>query len=57
MIAAGRAKYKVVEMPVVIYEREFGESSATWFQALNFTLKALGVWALQLHRPIKGPIR
>jgi glycosyltransferase involved in cell wall biosynthesis len=57
MIAAGRAKYKVVEMPVVIYEREFGESSATWFQALNFTLKALGVWVLQLHRPIVGPIK
>ena len=50
IIAAGRSKYRVVEIPADLMERSFGESSATSGSAFLFTLKGLIVSTLGLHK-------
>ena len=48
LISAGRAGYLVCEIPAPMRSRLVGESSAKPFQALKFTLKALGIVFLRL---------
>jgi len=52
VISAGRAGYKIVEIPAALKPREVGESTASTGSAIQFTLKGLGVALLGLHMPI-----
>jgi glycosyltransferase involved in cell wall biosynthesis len=52
VMSAGKGGYKVIEIPADITDREFGESSASTFQALSFTIKTLLVVVLRIHSPI-----
>lgn len=49
LIAAGRAGYGIVEVPVAMSERSHGTSSASVPAAVRFTIKSLGVFLLGLH--------
>jgi len=49
VISAGRANYKVVEIPATLRSRINGESTASSASAFRFTLKGLGVAVLRLH--------
>lgn len=52
VISAGRAGYRVVEIPAGLRERENGESTASTGSAVLFTIKGLGVWMLGFHKKI-----
>jgi glycosyltransferase involved in cell wall biosynthesis len=52
VMAAGRAGYKVVEIPAALRERAAGESTASIYQSVSFTIKGLVVALLRLHRRI-----
>ncbi len=52
VVAAGRAGYKVVEIPAALRERAAGESTASIYQSVSFTIKGLVVALLRLHRRI-----
>jgi len=52
VISAGRAGYKIVEIPAPLKPRKFGESTASTGSAFGFTLKGLGVAFLGLHKRI-----
>jgi glycosyltransferase involved in cell wall biosynthesis len=52
VVAAGRAGYKVVEIPAALRERAAGESTASVYQSVSFTIKGLVVALLRLHRRI-----
>jgi hypothetical protein len=49
VVAAGRAGYKVVEIPAALRKRSAGESTASIAQSVRFTLKGLVVALLRLH--------
>lgn len=49
LIAAGRAGYQIVEVPVAMSERAHGISSASVLDAVRFTIKGLGIFVLGLH--------
>lgn len=49
VVAAGRAGYKVVEIPAALRERSAGESTASIAQSVRFTLKGFVVALLRLH--------
>jgi len=49
LIMAGRANYKVREVPANIMERIHGESSATFLMALLFTIKVFATSLLHIH--------
>jgi len=49
LISAGRAGYKVCEIPAPMKQRAVGKSSASVLQSVQFTLKGLGVSVLHLH--------
>lgn len=50
VVSAGRAGYRVVEIPAGLRERTHGESSASTGSAVRFTLKGLGVAMLGFHK-------
>jgi len=52
VISAGRANYKIIEIPARLSPREHGESTASTVSAVRFTLKGLGVAILGLHTRI-----
>ena len=52
VVSAGRAGYRIVEVPAMLRDREFGESTASTGSAIRFTLKGLGVALLGLHRKL-----
>ena len=52
IISAGRANYKIIEIPARLSPREHGESTASTGSAVAFTLKGLGVAILGLHTRI-----
>ena len=52
VVAAGRAGYKVVEIPAALRERTVGKSTASIAQSVRFTLKGLVVALLRLHQRI-----
>ena len=52
VISAGRAGYKIVEIPAALMPREHGESTASTGSAVRFTLKGLGVAFLGLHKKL-----
>jgi glycosyltransferase involved in cell wall biosynthesis len=52
VIAAGRAGYRVQEIPAGLLPRENGESTATTGAAIRFTLKALGVALLGIYKKL-----
>jgi len=52
VVAAGRAGYKVVEIPAAMRERMAGESTASIGQSVRFTIKGLVVALLRLHQRI-----
>ncbi len=52
VITAGRAGYRVGEIPADITSREFGFSSASTFQAITLTFKVLVTVILRIHTPI-----
>jgi glycosyltransferase involved in cell wall biosynthesis len=52
VVAAGRAGYKVVEIPAALRERAAGESTASIYQSVSFTIKGLVVALLRLHQRI-----
>ena len=52
VVAAGRAGYKVVEVPAAMRERMAGESTASLGQSVRFTIKGLIVALLRLHQRI-----
>lgn len=52
LIAAGRAGYRIIEVPVAMSERSHGTSSASVLDAVRFTIKGLGVFILGLHPKI-----
>lgn len=52
LVAAGRAGYSIIEMPVSMSEREHGTSSASVSDAVRFTIKGLGVFVMGLHPQI-----
>jgi hypothetical protein len=52
VVAAGRAGYKVVEIPAALRERAAGESTATIAQSVRFTVKGLVVALLRMHQRI-----
>lgn len=54
LVAAGRAGYKIREVPVPISERMFGNSSASLFDSARFTARGLGVFVLRLHPHINS---
>ena len=52
VISAGRAGYRIVEIPAGLRERENGQSTASTGSAVRFTIKGLGVWMLGFHKKI-----
>jgi glycosyltransferase involved in cell wall biosynthesis len=52
VVAAGRAGYKVVEIPAALRERAIGKSTASVAQSVRFTLKGIAVALLRLHQRI-----
>ncbi len=52
VVAAGRAGYKVVEIPAALRERAAGESTASIAQSVRFTVKGLVVALLRMHHRI-----
>lgn len=54
LISAGKAGYKVREIPASLHSREVGESSASIPQAIKLVIKALTVSLLQLHFTIQA---
>ncbi len=52
VMSAGKAGYKVIEIPADITERKFGKSSASTIKAFSLTIKALFVVVLGIHSPI-----
>lgn len=60
VVSAGRAGYRVIEIPATLTSRAHGESTASTGSAVRFTLKGLGVAMLGLHkrlRPVGQPRR
>lgn len=53
LVAAGRAGFKVIEVPATMSERGYGDSTASRGQAVKFILKSLSVVALRLHPQIR----
>jgi glycosyltransferase involved in cell wall biosynthesis len=56
LIAAGRAGYRVREIPAALRQRQSGESTATVMQAVRFTTKGIVVSLLHIH-PRIGPLK
>jgi glycosyltransferase involved in cell wall biosynthesis len=52
VVAAGRAGYKVVEIPAALRERMAGDSTASIAQSVRFTLKGLVTALLRIHQRI-----
>lgn len=52
VVSAGRAGYRIIEVPAMLRDREFGESTASTGSAVRFTLKGLGVALLGLHQKL-----
>ena len=50
VVSAGRAGYRVTEIPAGLLERRNGESTASTGSAVRFTLKGLGVAMLGFHK-------
>ena len=55
VIAAGRAGYRVVEIPAPLSERLHGESSAGTLRAAKLTTRAFATAALHIHRRLDPP--
>ena len=53
VISAGRGDYKVLEIAAGLMPREHGESTASTWSAIRFTLKGLGVATLGLHKRLR----
>lgn len=53
LVSAGRAGYKIREIPAALRPRVNGESSANARQATQFTLKSLALVLLRIHFPIE----
>jgi hypothetical protein len=52
VVVAGRAGYKIVEIPATITDRVYGTSSASKAQSIMFIVKAIVIVLLRLHPPI-----
>jgi hypothetical protein len=55
VVAAGRAGYRIDEIPAAIVERTHGSSSATPFQAARLTVRAFSTAVLRLHVRLPSP--
>lgn len=55
VVAAGRAGYKVVEVPVPLTERSHGTSSASTMQAARWAARAFVTSALRVHPRLAAP--
>lgn len=55
VIAAGRAGYRVREIPAPLVERSHGKSSAGTFRATKLTTRAFVTAALHIHRRLDPP--
>jgi glycosyltransferase involved in cell wall biosynthesis len=55
VIAAGRAGYRVLEIPAPLTERMHGESSAGTLRAAKLTTRAFVTAALHIHRRLDPP--
>lgn len=53
VISAGRAGYRVTEVPAPMGDRTAGVSTASWVHSVQSTLKGLGVSTFRLHSRIK----
>jgi glycosyltransferase involved in cell wall biosynthesis len=53
LISAGKAGYRIREIPAALHAREVGESSASTPQAIKFVAKCLLVAALGIHFSIR----
>jgi glycosyltransferase involved in cell wall biosynthesis len=49
LISAARSGYKVTEIPVQMFPRSAGESTASNYSAIKYIIKGLGVAVLRLH--------
>jgi glycosyltransferase involved in cell wall biosynthesis len=49
VVTAGRAGYRIYEVPARLVDREHGSSSASTSQAVTLTIKALAVSLLRVH--------
>jgi hypothetical protein len=52
VVSAGRACYRIIEIPAGLRERKNGESTASTGSAVRFTIKGLGVWMLGFHKKL-----
>jgi glycosyltransferase involved in cell wall biosynthesis len=52
LVSAGRAGYRVIEVPAALRARTSGQSSASVFASIRFTFKGLAVAMLHLHQRI-----
>jgi glycosyltransferase involved in cell wall biosynthesis len=52
VVSAGRAGYRIIEIPAGLRERKNGESTASTGSAVRFTIKGLGVWMLGFHKKL-----
>jgi glycosyltransferase involved in cell wall biosynthesis len=55
LVSAGRAGFRVIEIPAGLKPRAVGQSSASVAQSVKFTLKGIGVAALRIHTRLEGP--
>jgi hypothetical protein len=55
VIAAGRAGYRVAEIPAPLSERLHGQSSAGTLRAARLTARAFVTAALHIHRRLEPP--
>jgi len=55
LVSAGRAGYRILEVPAALSERNHGTSSAHPFKAARFAVKAILIVALHIHQGLKGP--
>lgn len=57
LVSAGRAGYRVTEIPASLTPRAAGRSTATPVQAAKFTIKSLCLVLLRTHFPLRRPAR
>jgi glycosyltransferase involved in cell wall biosynthesis len=57
LVSAGRAGYRVGEVPVSMHSRTAGTSTATSYSAIKYIVKGLGVSVLRLHPRLEGHLQ
>lgn len=55
LVSAGRAGYRITEIPADLTPRLVGQSSANPIQAAKFTVKSLCLASLRIHFPLRPP--